>query len=137
MGHTTTNNKKLCMYAPTTTTTTNNIIKLNDSNTNNTKGSLLYNQGKLQKYILLCAQNMMDGGLRDKPSKGVDFYHTCYNLSGLSISLQQQDEHNVCCYGHSNNVIISTHPLFNISSFRVRKIIDVFYNEEEKKQIFF
>merc|ERR1711862_269990 len=53
--HTNNTNKKLCMYAPTTattTTTTNNIIKLNDSN-NNTKGSLLYNQGKLQKYILL------------------------------------------------------------------------------------
>ena len=41
----------------------------------------------LQRYILLCAQDV-NGGLRDKPSKSRDFYHSCYNLSGLSVSQQ-------------------------------------------------
>jgi len=39
----------------------------------------------LQRYILLCAQDV-NGGLRDKPSKLRDFYHSCYNLSGLSAA---------------------------------------------------
>eukprot|EP00559_Dactyliosolen_fragilissimus_P002237 CAMPEP_0184858318 /NCGR_PEP_ID=MMETSP0580-20130426/3434_1 /TAXON_ID=1118495 /ORGANISM="Dactyliosolen fragilissimus" /LENGTH=667 /DNA_ID=CAMNT_0027354407 /DNA_START=202 /DNA_END=2205 /DNA_ORIENTATION=+ len=46
---------------------------------------LTYDRQMLQRYILFCAQNV-NGGLRDKPSKDVDFYHSCYNLSGLSIS---------------------------------------------------
>ena len=37
----------------------------------------------MQEYILLLAQ-APNGGLRDKPGKGPDAYHTCYNLSGLS-----------------------------------------------------
>jgi len=43
------------------------------------------NQHALQKYILHCAQ-ALDGGLRDKPGKPRDYYHTCYNLSGLSCA---------------------------------------------------
>ena len=38
----------------------------------------------LQRYILLAAQTLT-GGLRDKPGKGPDLYHTCYCLSGLSV----------------------------------------------------
>ena len=26
------------------------------------------------------------GGLRDKPGRGRDYYHTCYNLGGLSVA---------------------------------------------------
>ena len=33
-----------------------------------------------------CAQSIEYGGLRDKPGKPRDFYHSCYALSGLSIS---------------------------------------------------
>lgn len=29
---------------------------------------------------------MLEGGLRDKPGKRRDYYHTCYCLSGLSIA---------------------------------------------------
>ena len=39
----------------------------------------------LQRYVLLCGQSGV-GGLRDKPGKGVDLYHTCYCLSGLSVA---------------------------------------------------
>jgi protein farnesyltransferase subunit beta len=39
----------------------------------------------LQRYVLLACQEPA-GGLRDKPGKGRDFYHTCYCLSGLSVA---------------------------------------------------
>ena len=44
-----------------------------------------FDEVMLQRYILLCAQDVY-GGLRDKPSKSKDFYHSCYNLSGLSVA---------------------------------------------------
>ncbi|KLT41078.1 Farnesyltransferase [Cutaneotrichosporon oleaginosum] len=40
----------------------------------------------LQEYTLLVAQSVTRGGLRDKPGKGPDLYHTCNNLSGLSVA---------------------------------------------------
>lgn len=43
----------------------------------------LYSTEGLGRYILNCCQDP-DGGLRDKPSKGPDSYHTCYTLAGLS-----------------------------------------------------
>lgn len=43
----------------------------------------LYSRVGLQEYVLIAAQGP-NGGLRDKPSKGTDAYHTCYNLSGLA-----------------------------------------------------
>lgn len=51
-----------------------------------TSGNLPFNQNALQRYILHCAQNLEGGGMRDKPSKSRDFYHSCYALSGLSIA---------------------------------------------------
>jgi protein farnesyltransferase subunit beta len=45
----------------------------------------IMNRKLLQKYILKACQSPY-GGCRDKPGKGVDHYHTCYVLSGLSIS---------------------------------------------------
>ncbi|ESS36461.1 prenyltransferase and squalene oxidase repeat-containing protein [Toxoplasma gondii GAB2-2007-GAL-DOM2] len=39
----------------------------------------------LQQYILACCQDPR-GGLRDKPGKAADLYHTCYALSGLSVA---------------------------------------------------
>eukprot|EP00392_Amoebophrya_sp_AT5.2_P016909 g17217.t1 len=38
----------------------------------------------LQMYVFLACQNEQTGGLRDKPGKKPDFYHTCYSLSGVS-----------------------------------------------------
>ena len=31
------------------------------------------------------------GGLKDKPGKGPDIYHTCYSLAGLSLSQSKPD----------------------------------------------
>lgn len=43
----------------------------------------LYNEKALQEYILYAGQHPA-GGLRDKPPKNADAYHTLYCLSGLS-----------------------------------------------------
>ncbi|OAQ93660.1 farnesyltransferase subunit beta [Purpureocillium lilacinum] len=45
----------------------------------------LFSRNALIRYILCCGQDLSKrGGLRDKPSKYSDAYHTCYVLSGLS-----------------------------------------------------
>ncbi|KAG8384822.1 hypothetical protein BUALT_Bualt04G0158300 [Buddleja alternifolia] len=44
----------------------------------------IFHSMALQQYILLCTQE--EAGFRDKPGKRRDLYHTCYVLSGLSIS---------------------------------------------------
>ncbi|EPS29012.1 hypothetical protein PDE_03958 [Penicillium oxalicum 114-2] len=49
-----------------------------------TVGSLFSRDG-LDRYILGCCQTPM-GGLRDKPGKSADSYHTCYVLTGLSAT---------------------------------------------------
>lgn len=54
-------------------------------------GEFLYNQQSLQMFLLQCCQseNPMQGGFRDKPQCYPDTYHTCYSLSGLSLSQNQ------------------------------------------------
>lgn len=47
--------------------------------------SQLWNRAALARYILSAAQEK-DGGLKDKPGKHADAYHTCYNLAGLSAT---------------------------------------------------
>jgi protein farnesyltransferase subunit beta len=47
---------------------------------------LLYSSEDLQKYLLLGCQGS-SGGMMDKPSKGVDPYHTMYSLIGLGLSV--------------------------------------------------
>lgn len=79
----------------------NNLLKENEHltiNLNNITESL-------QQYILLPGQSTK-GGLRDKPEKSCDFYHTCYVLSGLSICQYHYDtsynidiEKGVCIVG--------------------------------------
>jgi len=46
----------------------------------------LFDHMALQRYLLVCCQMNSVGGLRDKPGKRPDHYHTCYCLSGLSVA---------------------------------------------------
>ncbi|GAA5906746.1 protein farnesyltransferase [Sporobolomyces salmoneus] len=55
---------------------------LEDETTTSTKHEL-YDRHALQQYVTLAAQ-APGGGLRDKPGKPADAYHTSYNLSGHS-----------------------------------------------------
>ena len=54
--------------------------------------SPLYNCEALRTWLLKCCQASR-GGLRDKPGKLVDYYHTCYCLSGLAASLAYAPQH--------------------------------------------
>lgn len=76
---------------------------------NGTDASILFDTHMLERYILLCAQDI-HGGLRDKPSKSRDFYHTCYNLSGLSIAQNERR-------------LEKTDPCFNIRIERVKEVL--------------
>ena len=46
---------------------------------------LVYDRIRLQEYIVLCCSHLR-GGLRDKPGKSRDYYHTCYSLSGMAVA---------------------------------------------------
>lgn len=49
----------------------------------------LYDRRAISQYILSCCQTLRRGGLRDKPGKEADYYHTCYCLAGLSAAQNQ------------------------------------------------
>ncbi|RNF01843.1 putative protein farnesyltransferase, partial [Trypanosoma conorhini] len=53
-------------------------------------GDLLFNQRRLQLYVLACCQDEELGGLMDKPGCPNDAYHTCYSLSGVSTAQNLQ-----------------------------------------------
>jgi protein farnesyltransferase subunit beta len=50
------------------------------------------------------------GGLRDKPGKPVDYYHTCYCLSGLSAA----QHYGSIVVGPPENLLPAVDPLCNI-----------------------
>lgn len=52
---------------------------------NTANGTHLWNRSALARYILAAGQDRK-GGLKDKPGKSPDAYHTCYNLAGLSAA---------------------------------------------------
>jgi len=79
---------------------------------------LSFNARALQGWILGCCQSDK-GGLRDKPGKSADFYHTCYCLSGLSVA-QWYGELPVLAGGNDTaderkaNVVEKTNVLVNV-----------------------
>ena len=76
-----------------------------------------FNAYMLKRYILICTQDE-NGGLRDKPSKGRDFYHSCYCLSGLSIAQhfdgQQKSKSIDSGSEEHTRWVHRTHPCYNI-----------------------
>ncbi|KAG0368624.1 terpenoid cyclases/protein prenyltransferase alpha-alpha toroid [Gamsiella multidivaricata] len=109
----------------------------------------IYDRDALQEYLLVACQSKW-GGLRDKPSKSVDYYHTCYCLSGLSVSQHQisfrHDLKNIasgalsillwtesidklCVVGSAANVVEATHPVLNIRLDKIRKAFVYFYGK--------
>lgn len=97
-------------------------------------GGLCFDQKLLQRFVLLCAQDV-NGGLRDKPSKPRDFYHTCYNLSGLSTSQHVLSPPNtasgaVMYEDEKQNVLGVTHPVYNILLERTKFMIRSFHGSK-------
>ncbi|XP_038903092.1 protein farnesyltransferase subunit beta [Benincasa hispida] len=90
----------------------------------------LFNSLALQQYILLCAQ-VQEGGLRDKPGKPKDYYHTCYCLSGLSLcqySASNEDSPPLprAVAGPYSNLLEPIHPLYNVVFERSLEALDFF-----------
>jgi len=88
----------------------------------------LFDSYALQEFVLYMCQDET-GGLRDKPDKLPDPYHTCYTLSGLSIaqtfSRRQNDlrrkfqstalkEDPSPLIGGEQSVLVEIHPLYNV-----------------------
>ena len=75
----------------------------------------LYNARALQGWLLACCQ-AAEGGLRDKPGKPRDFYHTCYCLSGLASA----QHHGGCgLLGPPANLLAAPDPVLNVASARL------------------
>eukprot|EP00752_Nemacystus_decipiens_P003891 g3573.t2 len=85
---------------------------------------LIFARRKLQEYVLMCSQQS-NGGLRDKPGKPRDFYHTCYTLSGLSVAQHCLSE-TPTVVGNSSNLLRRTNPVYNIPEDKVSGAIRFF-----------
>jgi protein farnesyltransferase subunit beta len=116
-------------------------LSLNDvdrvSVVTDSNGALRFNQKALQKYILHCGQQTDNGGLRDKPGKSRDYYHSCYALSGLSIAqwsnIPSQEANSndfkfpsPKVYGDFDNLVKPTSVVFNIGLEKLSAAIDYF-----------
>lgn len=113
-------------------------------------GGDLFDRAALTEYILIAAQ--APGGLRDKPGKRADAYHTCYNLSGLSLCehrvrpraaaaaaaaahVAHRDPLTRACYSQSlawtaegGGDVRATHPVFNIALDHAARAMRHFYS---------
>ncbi|XP_052477333.1 protein farnesyltransferase subunit beta isoform X1 [Gossypium raimondii] len=108
---------------------TSSQVNVIDIDHNHSKGHAnvepLFNSLALQQYILLCSQEL-NGGLRDKPGKSRDHYHTCYCLSGLSVCqrswLEDEDSPPLprAVLGPYSNLLEPIHPLYNVVLDRYR-----------------
>lgn len=76
----------------------------------------LYNSAALQGWLLACCQTQ-SGGLRDKPGKGRDLYHTCYCLSGLSSA---QHYGGAGILGDARNSLERADPVLNVAAVRLQ-----------------
>uniref|UniRef100_A0A8R1Y1I7 Protein farnesyltransferase subunit beta n=1 Tax=Onchocerca volvulus TaxID=6282 RepID=A0A8R1Y1I7_ONCVO len=77
----------------------------------------------LQEYILIACQDTENGGLRDKPDKPSDLYHTCYVLSGLSIAQYYTTDNIV---GGEINRLARLSPIYNICETAEKKAREYF-----------
>jgi len=64
-------------------------------------------------YILLACQHP-NGGLRDKPTKSADFYHTCYALSGMAVSQYDVAGHTPMVGHVATNLLERTDIYYNV-----------------------
>ena len=78
-------------------------------------GSPLCDMKALQLWLLLACQIPDKGGLRDKPGKRCDYYHTCYCLSGLAAA----QECSGCLLGGETNRLAPVHPICNVAQDKI------------------
>ncbi|GAB4823274.1 hypothetical protein N2152v2_010320 [Parachlorella kessleri] len=81
----------------------------------------LFNARALQLWVLKCCQGPR-GGLRDKPGKPPDYYHSCYCLSGLSAAQRYSGS----ALGGSDNLLLKADPLCNVVEERLEEALEYF-----------
>jgi protein farnesyltransferase subunit beta len=77
----------------------------------------LFNSRALQCWLLRACQQLK-GGLRDKPGKSADYYHSCYCLSGLSTA---QHIAGGGVVGPAQNVLPRVDPLLNVLAEKLQQ----------------
>ena len=77
-------------------------------------GPAMLDAAALQGWVLVCCQAGA-GGLRDKPGKPRDQYHTCYCLSGLS----QVQHYSGLVLGPAGNALARADPAVNVVESRL------------------
>ncbi|VDM63723.1 unnamed protein product [Angiostrongylus costaricensis] len=86
----------------------------------------LFDARMLEEYILTCCQDE-SGGMRDKPGKSRDLYHTCYVLSGLAIAqMYSASREPDGIFGGSQNNVDSINPVFNLTTLSEQFAISFF-----------
>ena len=94
-------------------------------------GAATATQGLLD-YLFLCCQ-VRYGGMRDKPGKGRDYYHTCYCLSGLAVASAEppnDDEAETSVPKHWTSSLELVNPVFNIVAAKVESGMAYYRNKE-------
>eukprot|EP00697_Spironema_sp_BW2_P018033 gnl/Spiro4/9894_TR5246_c0_g1_i1.p1 gnl/Spiro4/9894_TR5246_c0_g1~~gnl/Spiro4/9894_TR5246_c0_g1_i1.p1 ORF type:complete len:431 (+),score=103.85 gnl/Spiro4/9894_TR5246_c0_g1_i1:106-1398(+) len=82
----------------------------------------LFDAEALQEYIVYCTQAPA-GGLRDKPGKAADFYHTCYCLSGLSVAQFDATNSAVPLYDDQDLLVRPVNAALNLTVRKARDAI--------------
>jgi hypothetical protein len=83
----------------------------------NAEANPLFNPRALQCWLLRACQQVK-GGLRDKPGKSADYYHSCYCLSGLSTA---QHIAGGGVVGPAQNVLPRIDPLMNVLAEKLQQ----------------
>jgi protein farnesyltransferase subunit beta len=77
----------------------------------------LFNPRALQCWLLRACQQLK-GGLRDKPGKSADYYHSCYCLSGLATA---QHIAGGGVVGPAHNAMPRVDPLLNVLAEKLQQ----------------
>jgi len=83
--------------------------------------SWLFDSLALQRYVVVSCQ-AAQGGLRDKPGKYPDLYHTCYCLAGLSVAQHGPTIESAPLLGREKNLLADAHPIYNIKDAHVERV---------------
>lgn len=101
-----------------------NIVNNYFGNKISHEDQLIYSQEHLQNYITFYCQDIK-GGLKDKPGKNRDIYHTWYSLSGLSLS----QEH--FCAREGDRLVVLD-PVYNVEKERMQAAREYFMKYSKK-----
>jgi len=83
-----------------------------------TLNPLPYTLFDLQKYLLICCQDVEAGGFRDKPPMRKDLYHTFYSLAGLSLSQEFSSPGEFL--GVEGNRLATLNPLHGVETHKLK-----------------